>query len=85
MKWWGQHIFKNTQEVLKDRYISAPPDETDYAQWDVPDYLKSDVNFANKATFGKKGESWELEQYRICWYVDTMITGLTLICADTGT
>ncbi|KAI1874479.1 hypothetical protein JX265_004687 [Neoarthrinium moseri] len=67
VKWWGQCIFKNTQEVLKDRFVSAPPDEPDYAEWKVPGSLKDDVNFANKATFGEKGELWNLEQYRICW------------------
>jgi hypothetical protein len=67
MKWWGQCIFKNTLEVSKGRFISSPPDKPDYAEWDVPDALKDDVDFAKKATFGKIGESWELEQYRICW------------------
>lgn len=67
MKWWGQRIFKNTQEFAKDRFISAPPDKPDYDEWNVPGALKDDVNFANTATFGGKGKAWELEQYRICW------------------
>ncbi|KAM0812033.1 hypothetical protein AB5N19_14350 [Seiridium cardinale] len=67
MKWWGQRIFKNTQEVAKDKFISAPPDAPDYAEWNVPDSLKDDVNFANEVTFGTKVQAWELEQYRICW------------------
>ncbi|KAK6211991.1 hypothetical protein LQW54_005519 [Pestalotiopsis sp. IQ-011] len=67
IKWWGQYIFKNTQEVVKGRSISAPPDKPDYAEWEVPDSLKDDIRFATKVTSGRKGESWELEQHRICW------------------
>jgi hypothetical protein len=67
IKWWGQYIFKNTQEVVEGQLISAPPDEPDYAEWDVPDSLKDDIRFAGKVTAGKKGESWDLEQHRICW------------------
>lgn len=74
MKWWGQWIFKNTQEVSKNRFLSAPPDRPDYAEWEVPKSLVEDVNFANKATFGGKGKSWKLEQYRICWLVVTTIS-----------
>lgn len=67
MKWWGQSIFKNTQEVVGGRLVSAPPDAPDYAEWDVPKSLVDDVNFASRATFGDKCKSWDLEQYRICW------------------
>ncbi|ETS78900.1 hypothetical protein PFICI_08753 [Pestalotiopsis fici W106-1] len=67
IKWWGQYIFKNTQEVKRGKFISAPPDKPDYAEWEVPDSLKNDIRFASKVTAGKKGESWELEQHRICW------------------
>lgn len=47
--------------------LSAPPPESDYAQWNVPEPLKEDISFANKVTFGSKGESWKIEQHRICW------------------
>ncbi|KAI1506025.1 FAD dependent oxidoreductase [Biscogniauxia marginata] len=67
LKWWGQCIFKNTQTTPGGRQVSAPPPHPDYAQWDVPETLKEDVQYANKATFGKLGETWKLEQYRICW------------------
>ncbi|KAI8957481.1 FAD dependent oxidoreductase [Daldinia sp. FL1419] len=67
IKWWGQCIFKNTQTMPSGRQISAPPAFTDYAQWSVPDTLIKDVEFANKATFGKRGESWEITEHRICW------------------
>ncbi|CAJ2504204.1 Uu.00g115980.m01.CDS01 [Anthostomella pinea] len=55
LKWWGQYIFRNTQETPAGRQISAPPPDPDYAQWDVPDVLKKDVGFANRVTFGKRG------------------------------
>ncbi|KAI0602817.1 FAD dependent oxidoreductase [Biscogniauxia sp. FL1348] len=67
LKWWGQCIFKNTQTTPGGARISAPPPRPDYAQWEVPEALKADVQYANKATFGELGEAWELEQYRICW------------------
>ncbi|RYP91109.1 hypothetical protein DL770_002765 [Monosporascus sp. CRB-9-2] len=67
LKWWGQHIFKNTQKMPSGTELSAPPPERDYAQWEVPESLKEDVSFANKVTFGKQGESWKIEQHRICW------------------
>jgi hypothetical protein len=44
-----------------------PPRAADYSQWDVPESLKEDVRFANKAIFGSKGQDLELEQFRICW------------------
>ena len=69
MKWWGQKIFRNTQEVTKGHSLSAPPAQADYAQWDVPPSLQDDVGFANKVTFGERGQKWQLEQHRICWYV----------------
>lgn len=68
LKWWGQYIFKNTQTIA-GRQISAPPAASDYAQWAVPDALVQDVEFANKATFGKRGEAWKVTQHRICWWV----------------
>ncbi|KAI2782277.1 sarcosine oxidase [Daldinia loculata] len=67
LKWWGQCIFKNTQTMPSGRQISAPPASTDYSQWTVPDTLVQDVEFANKATFGKRGEAWKVSEHRICW------------------
>ncbi|KAI0119861.1 sarcosine oxidase [Daldinia grandis] len=67
LKWWGQCIFKNTETMPSGRRISAPPAPTDYSQWSVPDTLVQDVEFANKAIFGKRGEGWEISEHRICW------------------
>ncbi|KAI1140900.1 FAD dependent oxidoreductase [Hypoxylon sp. FL0543] len=67
LKWWGQTIFRNTQTLPSGRQVSAPPAGTDYAQWSIPDSLIKDVEFANKVTFGKRGESWDIRQHRICW------------------
>ncbi|KAI1779206.1 FAD dependent oxidoreductase [Hypoxylon cercidicola] len=66
LKWWGQYIFKNMQ-TISGHQISAPPAAADYAQWEVPDALVQDVEFANKVTFGKRGENWKITQHRICW------------------
>ncbi|CAM1506047.1 Fc.00g056880.m01.CDS01 [Cosmosporella sp. VM-42] len=67
LKWWGQTIFKNTQEVLPGRYISMPPPERDYAQWKVSGKLKEDIQYANHVFYGKNGAHWKMEKHRICW------------------
>jgi len=67
LKWWGQKIFTNTQEVLPGRRISSPPEAQDYAQWDVTEGLKEDIEYANNVFYGKKGASWKMEKHRICW------------------
>ncbi|KAI1630449.1 FAD dependent oxidoreductase [Exophiala viscosa] len=67
LKWWGQTIFKNDQEVVPGRYVSAPPPEPDYAQWNVSGKLKEDIHHANKVFYGKNGASWKMEKHRICW------------------
>ncbi|KAF4986880.1 hypothetical protein FDECE_15717 [Fusarium decemcellulare] len=67
LKWWGRNIFKNTRQVLPGRYISAPPDERDYAQWKVSGALKEDIDDSNRLFYGKKGANWVLEKHRICW------------------
>ncbi|KAI0883925.1 FAD dependent oxidoreductase [Annulohypoxylon maeteangense] len=71
LKWWGQTIFRNTQTMPSGRQISAPPTPSDYDQWKVPDVLVEDVAVANKVTFGKRGEGWEIKEHRICWDVFT--------------
>ncbi|KAI1408279.1 FAD dependent oxidoreductase [Hypoxylon sp. FL1857] len=67
LKWWGQTLFKNTQTLPSGRQVSAPPASSDYAQWVIPDSLIKDVELANRFTFGKLGESWSIQQHRICW------------------
>ena len=67
LKWWGQKIFKNTQEVLPGRFISMPPPERDYAQWKVPKQLQEDISYANHVFYGRKGATWKMEKHRICW------------------
>ncbi|KAK3197340.1 hypothetical protein GRF29_1536g1402564 [Pseudopithomyces chartarum] len=66
LKWWGQKIFKNTQDILGKR-ISAPPPEPDYAQWKVANPLKQDIDYANSIFYGKNGAHWKMEKHRICW------------------
>lgn len=66
LKWWGQKIFKNTQNIL-GRQISAPPPQADYAQWKVSNPLKQDISYANHVFYGKNGASWKMEKHRICW------------------
>ncbi|CAI6341995.1 unnamed protein product [Periconia digitata] len=66
LKWWGQKIFKNTQNVLGTP-LSAPPNTPDYNQWNVSPKLKQDIDYANKVFYGKKGATWKMEKHRICW------------------
>lgn len=69
LKWWGQKIFRNTNEVLPGRFISMPPAEVDYAQWQVSETLKEDVAQVSRVFYGNEAATWELEKHRICWYV----------------
>ncbi|KAI1437099.1 FAD dependent oxidoreductase [Xylaria sp. CBS 124048] len=65
MKWWGQTIFRNTREVLPGHYVSSPPPEPDYAQWEVSPRLKQDIRHASKVFYGER--DWVMEKHRICW------------------
>ncbi|KAK1453460.1 FAD dependent oxidoreductase [Colletotrichum melonis] len=67
LKFWGQIIFRNTQTHANGSQISAPPPAVDYAQLEVPDSLKEDVDYAGKSLFGKGSETFKNENYRICW------------------
>ncbi|KAI1460191.1 FAD dependent oxidoreductase [Annulohypoxylon moriforme] len=67
LKFWGQTLFRNTQTMPSGRKISAPPAHLDYDQWKVPDVLVEDIKLANKFTFGKRGEAWDIKEHRICW------------------
>lgn len=69
LKWWGQTIFSNNQEIFPGRFISAPPSGKDYRQWEVSERMKGDIGFAKKVFYGKKGDGWKFDKYRVCWYV----------------
>jgi hypothetical protein len=53
--------------VSPGRYISAPPEESDYAQWKVSGALKQDIEKAKRAFYGKTGDKWKMTKHRICW------------------
>lgn len=53
--------------MLPGKFLSAPPAESDYAQWKVSGKLKEDIDYANKVFYGKNGASWKMEKHRICW------------------
>lgn len=44
-----------------------PPPEHEYAQWQVSERLKKDIDHANQVFYGKKGANWKMEKHRICW------------------
>ncbi|KAK7432504.1 hypothetical protein QQZ08_001069 [Neonectria magnoliae] len=67
VKFWGQHILKNTQQHPSGLEFSMPPQKADYAQWDVPESLKDDVRYANTAIFAEQGENFPIDQFRLCW------------------
>ncbi|KAJ0307470.1 uncharacterized protein N0V96_003298 [Colletotrichum fioriniae] len=67
LKFWGQIIFRNTQTHANGSQISAPPPAVDYAQLEVPEALKEDVDYAGKSLFGKGSDNFKNENYRICW------------------
>jgi hypothetical protein len=76
LKWWGQKIFKNTQEVAPGRFISMPPAEADYAQWKISEKLKEDILNVSSIFYGNQVAKWKFEKHRICWYVATLGKGL---------
>jgi hypothetical protein len=47
--------------------ISMPPDEADYAQWQLSQRMKDELGLVCEGIFGKKGGKFGLENYRICW------------------
>lgn len=67
LKWWGQKIFRNTNEVVPGRYISTPPAEADYAQWEISEKLKEDILSVSSVFYGREASTWKLEKHRICW------------------
>jgi hypothetical protein len=44
-----------------------PPDEPDYAQWELSQRMKGELDLVCEGIFGKKGHEFRLENYRICW------------------
>ncbi|KAK4158900.1 FAD dependent oxidoreductase [Cladorrhinum sp. PSN259] len=70
-KYWGHTLFRNTvKHPVSGLSISAPPVQTDYAQYDVPQRLKEDVDSASSAIYGPISEiclEQTLGEYRICW------------------
>ncbi|KAG5979455.1 hypothetical protein E4U55_005147 [Claviceps digitariae] len=79
LKWWGQKIFRNTNEVLPGRYISTPPAQADYAQWDISSKLKEDIFNVSSVFYGPEASTWKLEKHRICW--DAFTTSSDFIIA----
>ncbi|KAG6013624.1 hypothetical protein E4U43_007193 [Claviceps pusilla] len=67
LKWWGQKIFRNTEELLPGRFISSPPAEADYAQWEISKKLKQDILDVSTVFYGREASTWKLEKHRICW------------------
>ncbi|EME86329.1 uncharacterized protein MYCFIDRAFT_45479 [Pseudocercospora fijiensis CIRAD86] len=67
LKWWGQTIFENTQELFPGRWVSYPPPKQDYGQWDASRRMREDIDHANHVFYGKKGANWQMEKYRVCW------------------
>lgn len=68
LKWWGQKIFANTQEVMPGGIkVSAPPDAPDYDQWKVSKPLMQDIIHANEVFYGGRSKNWKREKHRICW------------------
>jgi glycine/D-amino acid oxidase-like deaminating enzyme len=69
LKWWGQTIFRNTQEIYPGRHVSIPPEKSDYAQWDIPEggRLRRDIEHARDVFYGAKSKNWKMEKHRVCW------------------
>ncbi|KAK3988903.1 FAD dependent oxidoreductase [Cladorrhinum sp. PSN332] len=69
-KYWGHTLFRNTvNHTVTGLPLSAPPQETDYAQYDVPQRLKEDVHSASQSIYGAAEARFKqtLQEFRICW------------------
>lgn len=69
LKWWGPTIFRNWTKVLPSGpSISAPPDTSDYSQWNVSSALKADIARAMRVFYPEhETKQWKPVHYRICW------------------
>lgn len=66
LKWWGQKVFTNLEEVSGGQ-ISAPPSDEGYSQWNVPQKLQNEIAHAKDVFYWKDSSNWKVEKYRICW------------------
>jgi hypothetical protein len=86
VKCWGQIFVRNTiiHHVTKEA-LSAPPPESDYAQWNVPPVLREDVHWALRSLYGDEtARPLKMEDHRICWlvfYVVILSSWLTQFCS----
>lgn len=61
--------FMNTSLHAKSgQMISAPPDQLDQAQHDIPQSLKDECFRVVKGIYGKELEDVHFDSFRICWY-----------------
>jgi hypothetical protein len=59
--------FQNTTMHSSGQLISMPPDEPDYAQWELSQRMKDELGLVCEGIFGEKGREFYLQNYRICW------------------
>jgi sarcosine oxidase/L-pipecolate oxidase len=59
--------FTNTVEHSSGRLISMPPDEPYYAQWNLSQRMKDELDQVREGIFGKNSSKSFFENYRICW------------------
>src|SRR6266536_2428588 len=61
--------FKNTSLHQKSgQMVSAPPDEADQAQHQIPESLKAECSRVVKSIYGKELSGFNFDSFRICWY-----------------
>jgi len=63
------YSFKNTSlHAQSGQIISAPPDDSDQGQHNVPQSLQDECRRAAKGIFGKELPDRDFHSFRICWY-----------------
>jgi sarcosine oxidase/L-pipecolate oxidase len=61
--------FKNTSiHQESGKMISAPPNQPDQAQHQIPEKLKEECARVVKGIYGKELSGFEFDSFRICWY-----------------
>ncbi|PVH74801.1 sarcosine oxidase [Cadophora sp. DSE1049] len=73
LKFWRDVSFMNTvHHEVSGENISMPPDQADYAQWEVTPGMKRELQAVCKGAFGDKAKNWDLHKFRICWESKTL-------------
>lgn len=86
LKFYRDQSFANTiLHEASQQNVSVPPDQTDYDQWTLSAGMKEEISRTVEGIFGNKSTTWEITDYRICWYAQIHIRFLFSLFNDLPT